>query len=86
VGLDLLHRLHVDQWADHCTRLEAVGDLHRTGGLGEALAEGVVDAVLHQDAIGPYAVPTGGAPKAIAPQTATSIITGQFPHKPDIRE
>ena len=30
VGLDLLDRLHVDQRPDHCTRLEAVGDLHGT--------------------------------------------------------
>jgi hypothetical protein len=36
VGLDLLDRLHVDQWADHRTRLEPVGDFHRTGGLGQA--------------------------------------------------
>ena len=50
--LDLLARLHVDQRADHRTRLEPVGDLHRPGGLGEALGEGVVDAVLHQDAVG----------------------------------
>ena len=50
--LDLLDRLHVDQWADHRTRLEPVGDLHRTRGLGEALGEGVVDAVLHQDPVG----------------------------------
>src|SRR5213082_1565383 len=33
-------------------RLEPVGDLHRTGGLGEALGKGVIDAVLHQDAVG----------------------------------
>ena len=35
----------VDQRADHGTRLEPVGDLHRPGGLGEALRERVVDAV-----------------------------------------
>jgi hypothetical protein len=46
--LDLLDSLHVDQRADHGTRLEPVGDLHRTCGLGEALGEGIVDAVLHQ--------------------------------------
>ena len=39
VRLDLLDRLHVDQGPDHGTRLEAVGDLHGTGGLGEALGE-----------------------------------------------
>ncbi len=50
--LDLLDRLHVDQGADHRARLEPVGDLHRAGGLGEALGEGVVDVVLHQDAVG----------------------------------
>jgi hypothetical protein len=33
-------------------RLEAVGDLHRNGGLGQPLGEGVVDAVLHQDEVG----------------------------------
>ncbi len=38
--------------ADHRTRLEPVGNLHRTGGLGEALGKGVIDAVLHQDAVG----------------------------------
>jgi hypothetical protein len=52
VRLDLLDRLHVDQRPDHGTRLEPVGNLHRTGGLGEALGKGVVDAVLHQDAVG----------------------------------
>ena len=55
VRLDLLDRLHVDQGADHRTRLEPVGDLHRAGGLGEALDEGVIDAVLHQDAVGAHA-------------------------------
>jgi hypothetical protein len=44
VRLDLLDRLHVDQWPDHRAGLEPVGDLHRTGGLGEPLGEGVVDA------------------------------------------
>jgi hypothetical protein len=34
------------------TRLEPVGDLHRAGRLGEALCERVIDAVLHQDAVG----------------------------------
>jgi hypothetical protein len=52
VRLDLLDRLHVDQRADHRARLEPVGDLHRTGGLGEALGKDVVDFVLHQDAVG----------------------------------
>src|SRR6202011_487889 len=47
VRLDLLDRLHVDQGADHRTRLEPVGDLHRPGGLGEALGKGVVDAGLN---------------------------------------
>ena len=50
--LDLLDRLHVDQWPDHRTRLEPVGDLYRPSGVGEPLGEGVVDAVLHQDAVG----------------------------------
>jgi hypothetical protein len=36
-------------------RLEPVGDLHRPGGLSEALGEGVVDAVLHQKAVGAHA-------------------------------
>jgi hypothetical protein len=31
---------------------EPVSDLHRTGGLGQPLGKGVVDAVLHQDAVG----------------------------------
>jgi hypothetical protein len=52
VRLDLLDRLHVDQRTDHRSRLEPVGDLHRAVGLGEALGEGVIDAVLHQDAVG----------------------------------
>jgi hypothetical protein len=52
VRLDLLDRLHVDQRPDHRTRLEAIGDLHRAGGLGEALGESFVDAVLHQDSLG----------------------------------
>src|SRR6266446_6363377 len=52
VRLDLLDRLHVDQGPDHRTRLEPVSDLHRTGGLGEALGESVVDAVLHQNPVG----------------------------------
>jgi hypothetical protein len=47
VRLDLFDRFHVDQWPDDRTRLEPVGDLHRTGGLGEALGEGVIDAVLN---------------------------------------
>jgi hypothetical protein len=42
VRLDLLDRLHVDQRADHRAGLEPVGDLHRAGGLGEALGEGLV--------------------------------------------
>src|SRR5712672_2954502 len=52
---DLLDRLHIDQRPDHRTRLEPVGDLHRTGRLSEALGEGVIDAVLHQDAVGAHA-------------------------------
>jgi hypothetical protein len=52
VRFDLLDRFHVDQGPDHRARLEPVGDLHRAGSLGEALSERVVDAVLHQDAIG----------------------------------
>jgi len=43
VRLDLLDRLHVNERTDHRTRLEAVGDLHRTDGLDEPLGEGVVD-------------------------------------------
>jgi hypothetical protein len=50
--LDLLDRLHVDQRSDHRTRLEPVGDLHRTGGLGQPLCKSIIDAVLHQDAVG----------------------------------
>jgi len=52
VRLDLLDGLHVDQRADHGARLEPVGDLHRTRGLGQAVGKGVIDAVLHQDAVG----------------------------------
>jgi hypothetical protein len=55
VRLDLLDRVHVDQRADHGTRLEPVGDLHRPGGLGEMLGESVVDAILHRDAVGAHA-------------------------------
>ena len=56
---DLLDRLHVDERADHSTRFEAVYDLHGTGGLGEALGKGVIDAVLHQDAVGAHAYLAG---------------------------
>jgi hypothetical protein len=49
VRLDLLDRLHVDQRPDHRTRLEPVGNLHRAGGLGETVGEGVGDTVLQQD-------------------------------------
>ena len=31
--------------------LEPVSDLYRPGGLGQPLGKGVVDAVLHQDAL-----------------------------------
>jgi hypothetical protein len=41
VLLDLLDRLGVDQRRDYRTRFKPVGDLHRPGGLGEALGEGV---------------------------------------------
>jgi len=54
-ALDLFDRLHVDPRPDHSTRLEPVGDLQRPGGLGEALGKGVIDAVLHQDAVGAHA-------------------------------
>jgi hypothetical protein len=50
--LDLLDCLHIDQRPDHRAWLEAVGDLHRPGGLGEPLGKGVMDAVRHQDAVG----------------------------------
>jgi hypothetical protein len=56
VRLDLLDRLHVDQWPDHRTRLEPIGDLHRIGRLGEALGERVVDAALHQNPGGAHAL------------------------------
>jgi hypothetical protein len=36
----------------YCARLEPVGDLHRPSGLGEALGEGIADAVLHQNPVG----------------------------------
>jgi hypothetical protein len=39
VCLDLRDRLHVDQRPDHGTRLERVGDLHRTCALAERLAK-----------------------------------------------
>jgi hypothetical protein len=42
--LDLLDRLHVDQWPDHRARLDAVGDLHRPWALGQPLRERVMDA------------------------------------------
>jgi hypothetical protein len=46
VRLDLLDRFYVDQRPDDRTRLELVGDLHRTGGPGEAPGKGVIDPVL----------------------------------------
>jgi hypothetical protein len=36
---DLLHRLYVDQRADHRSRLEPVGDLHRPSGFGQPLGK-----------------------------------------------
>jgi hypothetical protein len=55
-------------------RSSDVGDLHRAGGLGEAFGKGVVDAVVHQDAVGAGAVwPALGYFEAIAPLTAISI-------------
>ena len=51
----LQDRFHVDQRANHRTRLKPVGDLHRTGGLGEPLGERVIDGVLHQDVVGAHA-------------------------------
>ena len=54
VRLDFLDRLHVDQWPDHCTRLEPVGNLRRPGGLGEPLGKCIIDAVLYQDQVGAY--------------------------------
>ena len=50
--MTLLDRLHVDERPDHRAALKAVGDLHRTGDLGEALGERVIDAVPQQDAVG----------------------------------
>jgi hypothetical protein len=43
---------HVNERPDYSTRLEPAGNLHGTGGLGEALGKGVVDAVLHQNPVG----------------------------------
>src|SRR5271167_2896418 len=43
-----------------------VGDLHGTCGFGGALGEGVVDAVLHQDAVGAHTGLTGIAGSAIS--------------------
>jgi hypothetical protein len=51
VAFDLFDRLHIDQWPGHRAGLEPVGDLHRAGGLGEALGKGVIDTVLHQDTV-----------------------------------
>jgi len=64
VRLDFLDRLHVDQRADHRTRLEPVGDLHRAAGLGEAFGKSVVDAVLNQNPVGAHTRLTaeGGPP------------------------
>ena len=50
--LDLLDRLHVDERPDHGTRLEPVGDLHRLGGFGQPVGEGVIDAVVHHYGVG----------------------------------
>jgi hypothetical protein len=52
-----------------------VGDLHLLYGVGEALGEGVVDPVLHQDAVGAHAGvwPALWYFEAIAPLTAISI-------------
>jgi hypothetical protein len=36
----------------HRTRFEPVGDLHRPNALGEMLREGVIDPILHQNAVG----------------------------------
>ena len=40
-------RLRVNERPDHRARLEPDGDLHRPGGLGEALRKCVIDAVLN---------------------------------------
>jgi hypothetical protein len=45
---------NVDERPDHRTRLEPVGDLHRTGSLGEPLGERIINAVLNQDAVGAH--------------------------------
>ena len=52
--LDLLDCFGVDERPDHRARFEPVGDLHRPGGLGEPLGKGVIDAVLHQNAVGAH--------------------------------
>ena len=74
VRLGLLDRLYVDEWPDHRARLEPVGHLHRTCGLRKTLRKGVVDAVLHQNAVGAH---TGMHAlrylEAIEPLTAISI-------------
>jgi hypothetical protein len=43
-----------DQRPNYGTGLEPVGDLHRPGGLGEALGESVIHAILHRDALSRY--------------------------------
>ena len=45
---------NVDERPDHRTRLEPIGDLHGTGGFGEPLGKRVIDAILHQDAVGAH--------------------------------
>jgi hypothetical protein len=74
--LDLFDRLHVDQWPNDRAPLEPVGDLHRAGGLGEAVREGVIDAALHQDTVGAYAGLAGIAKfQPIGPLAAISMFS-----------
>jgi hypothetical protein len=54
--------------ASHRMRLEEGAALHCTGVLGDALRKGVMDAVLHQNAVGAHAGPAGVADlEAVAP-------------------
>ncbi|MNI44296.1 hypothetical protein D3C73_986670 [compost metagenome] len=48
----LVHGSGIDQWADGDTALQAVADLELSNRRAQAFGETLVDAVLHQDAVG----------------------------------
>src|SRR5690606_6367887 len=52
MSLDLFDTFFLDHWADFGARHRAVTHLERTDALGKFVGKCVIDAALHQDAIG----------------------------------